>query len=171
MTSWDEARALAWAAAAALPPVDVGLEDALGRELAEPLWALAPLPAFDTAAMDGWAVRGPGPWRVAGRTLAGDPPPPPLADGAAREVATGAAVPAACDGVAAARGRRAARRRADRPGRRAAGTCAGPGRSAPPARPCCRPARVLRPADARASRPRSATTGSASGPARPSPRW
>lgn len=99
MTSWDEARGLAWQAAAPLPPVEVALAAALGRELAGPLWALAPLPAFDAAAMDGWAVRGPGPWRVSGRTLAGDPPPPPLADGQAREVATGAAVPEACEGV------------------------------------------------------------------------
>ncbi len=99
MTSWDQARQLCWQAATPLPPVDVPLADALGRELAEPLWALAALPAFDTAAMDGWAVRGPGPWRVSGRTLAGDPPPPPLTDGQAREVATGAAVPQMCDGV------------------------------------------------------------------------
>jgi molybdopterin molybdotransferase len=97
--SWDEARRAAHAAAVALPAETVPLSDALGRTLAEPLWALAALPAFDTAAMDGWAVRGPGPWRVRGRTLAGDPPPPPLEDGQAREVATGAAVPAACDGV------------------------------------------------------------------------
>lgn len=99
LTSWDEARRVAWAAATPLPAVEVALGDALGRALAEPLWALAPLPAFDTAAMDGWAVRGRGPWRVGGRTLAGEPPPPPLLDGQAREVATGAAVPPACEGV------------------------------------------------------------------------
>lgn len=99
MTSWAQARVVAHAAATPLPAVDVALEAALGRELAEPLWALAPLPSADTAAMDGWAVRGPGPWRVSGRTLAGDPPPPALADGQAREVATGAVVPADCEGV------------------------------------------------------------------------
>ncbi len=98
-TSWAEARRTAWRAAGRLPPGPVALDDALGLVLAEPLWALAPLPAFDSAAMDGWAVRGPGPWAVRGRTLAGDPPPPPLADGAAREVATGASVPEACEGV------------------------------------------------------------------------
>ena len=99
MTSWHAARRTAWQAAAPLPPVDVALDAALGLVLAEPLWALVALPAFDTAAMDGWAVRGSGPWRVSGRTLAGDPPPPPLDDGAGREVATGAAVPPACEGV------------------------------------------------------------------------
>jgi molybdopterin molybdotransferase len=97
--AWDAARRAAWEVAAPLGPVDLPLAEALGAALAEPLWALAPLPAFDTAAMDGWAVRGRGPWRVVGRTLAGDPLPPPLADGEAREVATGAGVPADCDGV------------------------------------------------------------------------
>lgn len=99
MTSWADARQVAWEAGRPLPAVPVALDDALGLVLAEPLWALVALPAFDTAAMDGWAVRGPGPWRVSGRTLAGDPPPPPLEDGTAREVATGAAVPQACEGV------------------------------------------------------------------------
>jgi len=99
VTTWEQARRAAWLAAPALPPVELALADALGHALAGELWALAPVPAFDTAAMDGWAVRGRGPWRVAGRTLAGDPPPAPLSDGQAREVATGAAVPDACEGV------------------------------------------------------------------------
>ncbi len=95
---WDEARRLAHGAALALAPLEVALADALGEALAEPLWARSPLPAFDSSAMDGWVVRGPGPWEVVGRTLAGEPPPPPLAEGDAREVATGAPVPAG-DGV------------------------------------------------------------------------
>lgn len=98
-TAWAAARHTAYAAARPLPPVQLSVADALGLVLAADLWSLAPLPAFDTAGMDGWAVRGPGPWRVAGRTLAGDPVPPPLPDGGAREVATGAAVPDRCDGV------------------------------------------------------------------------
>ena len=99
LTPWAQARRLAWSAGQPLPVAEVALHDALGCVLAAPLWALAALPAFDTAAMDGWAVRGRGPWRVVGRTLAGAPPPPPLVDGQAREVATGAAVPDACEGV------------------------------------------------------------------------
>ena len=99
MTTWEQARRAAWLAAPVLPPVEVPLADALGHALAGELWALAPVPAFDAAAMDGWAVRGPGPWRVGGRTLAGEPPAPALSDGQAREVATGAAVPDACEGV------------------------------------------------------------------------
>ncbi|MET4927478.1 hypothetical protein P3L51_34835, partial [Streptomyces sp. PSRA5] len=42
----------------------VPLEQALGHVLAEPLAALTDLPSFDTSAMDGWAVSGPGPWSV-----------------------------------------------------------------------------------------------------------
>lgn len=75
-----------------LPPELLDLAGALGRTLAEPLTALTDLPAFDTSAMDGWAVAGPGPWRVAGRLLAGEQAEP-LADGAAVEIATGAQLP------------------------------------------------------------------------------
>jgi molybdopterin molybdotransferase len=98
-TPWAGARRTAYEAVAPLPAVELPLADALGLALAGDLWALTALPAFDTAAMDGWAVRGPGPWRVAGGVLAGDAPPPPLADGAAVEIATGAMVPDGCDGV------------------------------------------------------------------------
>ena len=98
-TTWPEARALAFAAAPALPAVDLAVPDATGCVLAGPLWSLAALPAFDTAAMDGWAVRGPGPWRVVGRVLAGAVAAGPLADGEAVEVATGAAVPAGTEAV------------------------------------------------------------------------
>ncbi|MFE6868887.1 molybdopterin molybdotransferase MoeA [Kitasatospora sp. NPDC057692] len=76
-----------------MPPLSLPLDRALGRTLAEPLTALSDLPAFDTSAMDGWAVAGPGPWRVTGRLLAGRPAGGPLADGAAVEIATGAQLP------------------------------------------------------------------------------
>ncbi|MCC9308071.1 molybdopterin molybdotransferase MoeA [Kitasatospora sp. RB6PN24] len=84
------------------PGAETALADALGQVLAEPLTALTDLPAFDTSAMDGWAVAGPGPWRLAmgvppaegwGRVLAGCRTPPPLADGWATEIATGAQLP------------------------------------------------------------------------------
>lgn len=42
----------------------VALADALGEVLAAPLDALGDLPSFDTSAMDGWAVAGPGPWSI-----------------------------------------------------------------------------------------------------------
>ncbi|MFF4092556.1 molybdopterin molybdotransferase MoeA [Streptomyces sp. NPDC001834] len=65
-TSWREARALA-ARSGRSAPVRVRslpLDQALGHVLAEPLVALTDLPPFDTSAMDGWVVSGPGPWTV-----------------------------------------------------------------------------------------------------------
>lgn len=98
--SWPEARATAAAAAGPLAVRDIPLRRAHGRALARPLTARAPLPAFDTAAMDGYAVAGPGPWTVAGRVLAGqEPPVARLAAGRALEVATGARVPAGTGAV------------------------------------------------------------------------
>ncbi|MFD5082135.1 molybdopterin molybdotransferase MoeA [Kitasatospora sp. NPDC058406] len=93
-TSWARARdAARRAGRTPLPPLRLPLAGALGHTLAEPLAALTDLPAFDTSAMDGWAVAGPGPWRVAGRQLAGRPATGALADGAAVEIATGAQLP------------------------------------------------------------------------------
>ncbi|MFB7369781.1 molybdopterin molybdotransferase MoeA [Streptomyces sp. NPDC056222] len=91
---WEEARAVARAAAGQpLPAVSRGLSEALGHALAEPLTALTDLPPFDTAAMDGWAVAGPGPWRPHdGGILAGERPGP-LDHGAAVPIATGASLP------------------------------------------------------------------------------
>lgn len=98
---WLEARALAHAAgaAAALPAVEVPLAEADGSTLARPLRTLTDLPAFPTSSVDGWAVRGPGPWRIVGRVLAGNDPPPLSEDETAVEIATGAMVPAGSDGV------------------------------------------------------------------------
>ncbi|MEU9133639.1 molybdopterin molybdotransferase MoeA [Kitasatospora sp. NPDC048540] len=87
------------AAGRALPARAVDLAAALGHTLAEPLAALTDLPAFDTSAMDGWAVAGPGPWQAAGRVLAGPAAAVALADGTAVEIATGAQLPAGATGV------------------------------------------------------------------------
>jgi molybdopterin molybdotransferase len=96
---WQAARTLArHAVAAPLEAHRVDLAAALGRTLAAPLTAVADLPGFDTSAMDGWAVAGPGPWRPAGRLLAGAAPLP-LADGTAVEIATGAQLPPGATGV------------------------------------------------------------------------
>jgi molybdopterin molybdotransferase len=51
------------------------------------------LPGGDCAAMDGYAVCGPGPWLIAGRSLAGHTGPPEIRPGTAVEIATGALVP------------------------------------------------------------------------------
>jgi molybdopterin molybdotransferase len=92
---WVEARRAAYATARLLPPVDVPLAEAGGGTLAAPLRAMAPLPGFDCAAMDGYAVGDvEGPWTVVGRAIAGQAGPrEPLAPGLALEIATGAVVP------------------------------------------------------------------------------
>ncbi|MBL1109581.1 molybdopterin molybdotransferase MoeA [Streptomyces sp. 5-8] len=83
------------AAGARRAPVQVSLGDALGLVLAAPLDALTDLPSFDTSAMDGWAVAGPGPWQVREEgVLAGHAQPEPLTDGEAVRIATGARIPA-----------------------------------------------------------------------------
>ncbi|WP_434592722.1 molybdopterin molybdotransferase MoeA [Streptomyces sp. A5-4] len=96
-TPWAEARAAAARAGRAAAPRThrVPLGQALGQVLAEPLDALTDLPSFDTSAMDGWAVAGPGPWLVkeGGGILAGHAAPEPLADGEAVRIATGARIP------------------------------------------------------------------------------
>lgn len=97
-TPWADARARAGRAARSLAarstPVSVALEDALGLVLAAPLTALTDLPSFDTSAMDGWAVAGPGPWAVRDQSvLAGEAGPARLVDGEAVRIATGARIP------------------------------------------------------------------------------
>ncbi|MDO0926757.1 molybdopterin molybdotransferase MoeA [Streptomyces sp. TG1A-8] len=97
-TPWPRAREIAARAArsgARRAPVSVPLAGALGLVLAAPLDALTDLPPFDTSAMDGWAVAGPGPWQVReGEALAGHARPGPLTDGEAVPIATGARIPA-----------------------------------------------------------------------------
>ncbi|MBQ1096245.1 molybdopterin molybdotransferase MoeA [Streptomyces sp. b94] len=99
-TPWPEARATAERAARATvraarrAPLAEPLGSALGLTLASPLTALTDLPSFDTSAMDGWAVAGPGPWTVRDEgVLAGHAEPEPLTDGEAVRIATGARVP------------------------------------------------------------------------------
>ncbi|MEV7090219.1 molybdopterin molybdotransferase MoeA [Streptomyces sp. NPDC093085] len=98
--AWAEARALAGRVVGVSGRVErVSLERALGRALAEPLVALTDLPPFDTSAMDGWAVAGPGPWGVRGDgdgghgLLAGQVSDARLPDGSAVRIATGARIP------------------------------------------------------------------------------
>ncbi|MGP9019867.1 molybdopterin molybdotransferase MoeA [Streptomyces sp. BR1] len=97
---WGDARATAVQAGRSVPRRThrVPLAQALGETLAEPLTALTDLPSFDTSAMDGWVVAGPGPWRIrdggeAHGILAGHAAPAPLADGEAVRIATGARIP------------------------------------------------------------------------------
>lgn len=96
--SWAGARACAAQAVAPLPPVVVPLEHAVGAVLAEDGAARSDLPAADVAAMDGWAVAGPGPWRVVGAVLAGSVAAA-LDAGTCVGIATGATLPAGTDAV------------------------------------------------------------------------
>jgi molybdopterin molybdotransferase len=96
--SWPSARERAAAAGAPVTPRDLPLELAAGSVLAADVLACTDLPPADTAAMDGWAVAGPGPWRVRGEVLAGSVSPP-LDPGDAVVIATGAWLPPGADGV------------------------------------------------------------------------
>ncbi|MER7107018.1 molybdopterin molybdotransferase MoeA [Streptomyces sp. NPDC000229] len=102
-TPWAEARSTAARLGTARPTRTrrVALGQALGGVLAQPLTALTDLPSFDTSAMDGWAVAGPGPWRIheGDSVLAGHAQTPPLPDGEAVRIATGARVPTGATAV------------------------------------------------------------------------
>lgn len=88
---WYTARSLAVTAPLPSETVSVGRADR--RTLAADARALTDLPAFNTSAMDGWAVAGDGPWDVIGEVLAGSAPTVDLNPGQAVRIATGAATP------------------------------------------------------------------------------
>ncbi|GGN91031.1 molybdopterin molybdenumtransferase MoeA [Actinoplanes lobatus] len=96
---WDQAYVIARDAADPLPGRTVPVEEALGQVLAGPVCCVRPVPAFDNAAMDGYAVAGDGPWTVRGRVLAGHATGEPLGPGDAVEIATGAPVPDGAEAV------------------------------------------------------------------------
>ncbi|MFT4086084.1 MAG: molybdopterin-binding protein, partial [Gordonia sp. (in: high G+C Gram-positive bacteria)] len=76
------------------------LAQAEGGVLAEPLRADRPFPPFDASAMDGFAVAGPGPWRLVDATrAAGHVESAALATGQAARIATGAMLPEGADRV------------------------------------------------------------------------
>jgi molybdopterin molybdotransferase len=97
-TEWSAAREIVYSAGARLggsrPAVLAPLAGADWHTLAEPLVARTPLPAFPTSSVDGWAVRGAGPWRPVGRVLAGETAADLPADATCAQIATGAMVPA-----------------------------------------------------------------------------
>lgn len=92
----------------ALPPEQVGLDDALGRILAQTVSSQTELPGFDNSAMDGYAVRAgeiatataaaPVRLPVVGESRAGAMPIA-LAPGTAMRIMTGAPLPAGADTV------------------------------------------------------------------------
>ncbi len=92
-----------------LEPVEVALEQALGRVLAEDVVATAPLPGDDNSAMDGYAVRcddvataspdSPVMLPVVADVAAGGADPAPLERGTAVRIMTGGLIPAGADGI------------------------------------------------------------------------
>ncbi|WP_394768803.1 molybdopterin molybdotransferase MoeA [Lacisediminihabitans sp.] len=87
---WHTARALASSAAARLPAETVPLDEAIGRVLAADVLALCDLPHYASSAMDGWAVRGDGPWAITTGALS---------PGTASVVQTGGVIPHGADAV------------------------------------------------------------------------
>ncbi|MCM2561255.1 molybdopterin molybdotransferase MoeA [Lutimaribacter sp. EGI FJ00015] len=84
----------------------VTLDRALGRVLAHPVLSLSMAPAFDNAAMDGYAIAtgalaGNGPWKlqVVGRVAAGRETKASLAGKRAARIFTGAPIPDGADAV------------------------------------------------------------------------
>lgn len=96
---WEAARAAASRLVGSLAAESVDVPDATGRVLAEDCVALCDLPNDDTSAMDGWAVAGPGPWRLVGDVRTGVPRTEPLGAGYAVRIATGGVMPVGADGV------------------------------------------------------------------------
>ena len=82
-------------------PVEVRAPlNAVGSVLTTPLLAQDPMPRGPVSAMDGYAVAGPGPWRLTSiARRAGDDSPVALPPGTAATVATGALAPSGSDRV------------------------------------------------------------------------
>lgn len=107
LVSLEEAVARAAGLAAPVAGTEtLPLAAAIGRVLAVAATSPHPLPPFDNAAMDGYALAtgdlaGEGPWllHVAGRIAAGAAATPARPKGAALRILTGAPVPPDCDAV------------------------------------------------------------------------
>src|SRR5438067_5899168 len=98
----DVAAALVFERTPVLGVERVHLADCVGRVLAEDLVADAPLPAFPSSAVDGYAVRAAEAGRtlrVVGESAAGRPFEGAIPDGAAARILTGGAVPDGADCV------------------------------------------------------------------------
>lgn len=78
----------------------VRVEESLGRYLATPLIARRTQPPADLSAMDGYAIAGPGPWRILGESRCGAPYAGNIGPGETVQISTGAAVPLGADRVA-----------------------------------------------------------------------
>src|SRR5436853_7440397 len=98
----DVAAALVFERTPVLGVERVHLADCVGRVLAEDLAADAPLPAFPSSAVDGYAVRAADAGRtlrVVGESAAGRPFEGAIPDGAAARILTGGVLPDGADSV------------------------------------------------------------------------
>ena len=95
---WDLAVALSFESVVPKPATQLPIAQAINLVLAEDLTADIDLPPAHTAMMDGYAVFGPGPWRVVGELHAGSFLPY-LDSGCALKVSTGAHLPPHCSFV------------------------------------------------------------------------
>jgi molybdopterin molybdotransferase len=105
----EDARARVLEHTRLLPAEEVPLADALGRHLAQPVSAPAPVQGFDNSAMDGFAViaadtagarpENPVALRVAGESRAGRPAGRRLERGQAMAISTGAMLPEGADAI------------------------------------------------------------------------
>ncbi|HWH98388.1 MAG TPA: molybdopterin molybdotransferase MoeA [Pseudolysinimonas sp.] len=93
---WREARHRASRAALPLGTEEVALDAALGRVLRQEVTAKIDIPHYASAAMDGWAVAGTGPWRLHDGELLGAEK---LGAGEAVSIVTGGLLPRGADAV------------------------------------------------------------------------
>lgn len=91
--SWDQAYQVASESFPALSPEVLLLANASGRVLAQPAYSLCDLPSFATSSMDGWVVRGLGPWKIVGEVSTGRFSDRILGESECMKIATGGVIP------------------------------------------------------------------------------
>lgn len=96
--NWHQARQAAYDSAPQKSIEEIKLEFAIGCTLAQEVRTLHPLPPFNTCMMDGYAVKGDGPWKIVGQVLAGQSKTE-IENGQAIAIATGAPAPDSADFV------------------------------------------------------------------------
>jgi len=97
--SWDDARAIAQSTFKQLKSESLPVEQCVNRTVAVDAKSLVDLPTYATSAMDGYAVSGPGPWKIVGEVKAGLPMKGGLTSGKAVGIATGAVIPEGTFGI------------------------------------------------------------------------
>jgi molybdopterin molybdotransferase len=92
LPNWYQARQLSYSQARKLSTINVALKNSLNFTLAVDFKAKVDLPPFNTSMMDGWAVRGLGPWLEIGSVRAGGNVKK-LGDNEAIGISTGSRIP------------------------------------------------------------------------------